>query len=69
MKLCKEIRQYMVKRGITSYRLSKETGIDEAQLSRFFKGDGSTGLSISKLLKVLDFLDLKLQVAEKNKKS
>ena len=65
MTLSDEIRQYMVKRGITSYRLSKETGIDAAQLSRFFKGSGSTGLSVAKLIQVLDYLNLELKIVEK----
>ncbi|MBQ7569964.1 MAG: helix-turn-helix transcriptional regulator [Synergistaceae bacterium] len=66
MTLSDEIRKYMVKRGVTSYRLSQEIGIDAAQLSRFFKGDGSTGLSIAKLLRVLDYLNLELRIVEKS---
>ena len=59
------IRQRMTERDITAYRLSKETGIDEAQLSRFFKGDGSVGLSVLKLIQVLDYLGLELRIGEK----
>ena len=66
MTLSDEIRQYMAQRGVTSYRLSQETGIDAAQLSRFFNGDGSTGLSIAKLLRVLDYLNLELKIVEKS---
>ena len=66
MTLSDEIRQYMIKRGVTSYRLSKKTGIDAAQLSRFFKGGGSTGLSVAKLIQVLDYLNLELKIVEKS---
>ena len=59
------IRQRMTECDITAYRLSKDTGIDEAQLSRFFKGDGSVGLSVLKLIQVLDYLGLELRIGEK----
>ncbi len=66
MTLSDEIRQYMEQRGVTSYRLSQETGIDAAQLSRFFKGDGSIGFSVAKLIRVLDYLNLELRIVEKS---
>ena len=60
-----EIQRRMAERGVTAYRLSQETGIGEPQLSRFFGGDGTKGLSIPALMKVLDVLDLELRIVEK----
>ena len=55
----------MAERGITAYRLAQETGVNKAQLSHFFSGDGTRGLSIPALMKVLDALDLELKILEK----
>ena len=62
-----EIQRRMKEREVTAYRLSQETGIAEAQLSRFFGGDGTRGLSIPALIKVLDCLGLELKLVEKEK--
>ncbi len=58
------IQQTMAELGVSAYQLSKETGVGEARLSRFFKGDGSNGLSIPALLRLLSYLQLELRIVK-----
>lgn len=60
-----EIKSAMDEKGITSYRVAKDTGISEASLSRFFKG--IRGLSSENLLVLLDYLGYELAVKKKGK--
>ncbi len=43
-----QLRDAIKRCGKTRYRISKETGIDEAQLSKFFN-DAGTSLSLSSI--------------------
>lgn len=57
----------MVKSGVTRYRLSKLTGIDQATLSRFFHGTG--GLAMDKLDRIGEVLELDVVCRKPRKKS
>ena len=48
------IKEILKAEGKSTYRLSKDLHIDQAQLSRFFNGKG--GISIKKIERILDFL-------------
>lgn len=49
----KNVFKLMDKKGVTAYRLSKETGISESVISRWKSGEQSP--SISSLVKVAHF--------------
>lgn len=51
----KNIFSLMDKKGVTAYRLSKETGISESVISRWKSGEQSP--SISSLVKVAHFFN------------
>ena len=51
----KNIFQIMDKKGVTAYKLSKETGISESVISRWKSGEQSP--SISNLVKVAHFFN------------
>jgi transcriptional regulator with XRE-family HTH domain len=53
------LRQFVLESGITRYRISKDTGIDEATLSRFLNHKGF--LSEAKLNVLAEYLDLELR--------
>jgi len=50
----------MVAKNVTAYQLSKDTGINEGQLSRFF--NGKVDLSLKKILQITDYLDCYLSI-------
>lgn len=55
-KFSDQIRQEISHCGFSQYRISKETGIDPATLSRFMRGE--RGLPMKTLDRLADFLDL-----------
>ncbi len=55
-KLSDQIREAMARSGMTRYRISQLTGIDQATLSRFFHGTG--GLAMDKLDRLGEVLGL-----------
>jgi transcriptional regulator with XRE-family HTH domain len=56
--LTDQLRQFIEDAGVTRYRLSQQTGIDQAVLSRFVRGTG--GLSMDGLNTLADALNLEL---------
>jgi transcriptional regulator with XRE-family HTH domain len=65
LKLTDQLRRAMDASGVSRYRISQETGIAEATLSRFMSGKG--GLSMEGLDAIADYLRLNI-VAEADKK-
>ncbi len=53
MKFSDQIRAAVRKSGVSRYRLAQETGVDQASLSRFLKGEGLTTTTLDALAKVL----------------
>ena len=65
IRLSDQIRRAVAASGLTRYRISKITGIDQAVLSRFMAG--KVGLSMSALDRLADALELDV-VARKQRK-
>ena len=62
----KNIFQLMDTKGVSAYKLSKETGISESVISRWKSGEQSP--SISSLVKVAHFFDCGLSEMMKGNK-
>jgi transcriptional regulator with XRE-family HTH domain len=63
MTISEQIKAVMDKEGVTAYRVSKDTGIDQASLSRFFSGGGM--LLMESLIALLDYLGYDLTIRKK----
>jgi transcriptional regulator with XRE-family HTH domain len=48
------LRDILTREGVTAYRLWKDLGINQSQLSRFFKG--VSNISLDKLEQITDYL-------------
>jgi transcriptional regulator with XRE-family HTH domain len=48
------LRDILTREGVTAYRLWKDLGINQGQLSRFFKG--VSNISLDKLEQIADYL-------------
>ena len=57
-KLTDQIRKSMDDSGLTRYRISQATGIDESALSKFYRG--TRGLSLESLDRLCDYLGLQV---------
>ena len=66
VKLSDQIRQAVEGCGMTRYRISRETGVDQATLSRFMSGE--RGLPMKTLDRLADFLDLNLTAGKRKRK-
>ena len=55
-KIIEQIQKEMQDRGITSYRMCKDLGISEGNLSRFFSG--KENISLDRLNIIFDYLEL-----------
>ena len=53
------LKDIMMRERVTAYRLWKDLGIDQGQLSKFFHGDSS--ISLKKLEQIADYLGYDLQ--------
>ena len=53
MSFTDQVRRAIQRSGITRYRLSVESGVDQAALSRFMNGTGVTTLTLDALAEVL----------------
>ena len=58
IKMSDRIRQLIDDSGMSRYRIAKESGLDQAALSRFMQGTGITTESLDKLA---DSLDLEIR--------
>ncbi len=65
-KLSDRIRKLIDGCGMTRYRIWRETGIDQATLSRFMAGGG---LSMDNLDKLAEFLNLDITTRRKRRPS
>jgi hypothetical protein len=63
MRLTDQLRQAIDDSGLTRYRIAKETGINEAALSKFYLGQ--RGLSMKALNALGAFLKLKITLGRK----
>ena len=63
-KVLDEIRRAIEQSGVSRYRISQETGIDQGQLSKLMAGEA--GLSIASLERLADYLDLELVIRPKS---
>ena len=59
-KLTDQLRQAIDDCGMTRYRISRETGISEATLSKFYLGQ--RGLSMESLNALGEFLQLRIYI-------
>ncbi|UCC99946.1 MAG: helix-turn-helix transcriptional regulator [Phycisphaerales bacterium] len=64
--ICDELRQAIMKGKKSRYRLWKETGIEQAALSRFMSG--KTGLNIETLEQLAPALGFELVLRKKKRK-
>jgi predicted XRE-type DNA-binding protein len=62
-KLLAEITSAIEMSGLSRYRISKDTGIDQAQLSRLMQG--KCGLGFDALERLCDYLELEITVKPK----
>ena len=65
-KLSNQIRRAIKDSGLTRYRISQETDIDEGTLCKFF--NGQCGLSMKALDRLGDYLDLNITTRRKPSK-
>jgi len=65
-KMADQIRQVIDDSGLTRYRISKETGIDESALAKFY--NGHRGLSMDALDRLSEYLGLRIVMDRKPKK-
>lgn len=65
IKLSNQIRQAVDDCGLTRYAIAKETGIDNATLSRFMTGE--RGLPMKTLDVLADFLELNITMGRRSK--
>lgn len=55
-KIIEQIKKEMQDKGITTYRMCKDLGMSEGNLSRFFSG--KENISLDRLKVILDYLEL-----------
>lgn len=58
MKIHERLKEIMAEKGVTGYRLSKDTKINQANLSHFL--NTGKGISIAKLQLAFDYLGVEL---------
>ena len=63
--LSDQLRDAIDECGVSRYRLSRETGVSEAQLCRFMAGEG---LSVKSIDILGEYLGLKLTIQRKPRK-
>lgn len=61
--LTEQLKRAIESSGLTRYAISKGTGIDQGQLSKFMKGE--TTLGIAKAEQLADFLGLEITLRPK----
>lgn len=61
------LQEVLKREGVKPYRLSKDLGIDRAQLSRFL--NGKMDMSLKKLEKIAEYLGYDLILAKRSESS
>ena len=59
------LKEVLSKEGVTAYRLWKELGIDQGQLSRFFSGKVS--ISLDMMEEIADYLGYDLVLVKRKR--
>ena len=57
------LREVLKREGVTAYRLWKELGIDQSEISRFFRD--KQNISLKKLERIADFLGYELTLVKR----
>jgi DNA-binding Xre family transcriptional regulator len=65
-KLSDQVRKAMDDSGVSRYKISQETGIDESALAKFY--NGHRGITTSTLDRLGDYLGLRIVMDQKPKK-
>lgn len=63
MTIQEQIKNILIKKSITPYRIAKETGISESQLSRFL--NNKVNLSLTKTIELINYLNCEIKIEEK----
>ena len=58
------LREILTREKVTAYRLSKDLGIDEGQLSKFL--NGKINISLKKLEQIADYLGYDIRFVKVN---
>ena len=66
-KLLEEITRAIEASGNTRYRIAKDTGIAQSQLSRFMHGDA--GLGVEAIERLADYLELEIIIRPRRGRS
>ena len=64
--LLNEVRKAMKSSELTNYRIAKDTGITQSQLSRFARGE--RGLNVESIEWLADYLGLEIVVRRKKRR-
>jgi transcriptional regulator with XRE-family HTH domain len=59
------LKDVLKREGVTAYRLWKDLGIDQGQLSKFFHG--KVNISLEMLEQIADYLGYDLVLAKRNR--
>ena len=57
------LKEVLKREGVTAYQIFRDLGIDQGQLSRFFKG--KQGVAIKKLERIADYLGYEIRFVKK----
>lgn len=60
------LQEVLKKEGVKAYRLSKDLGVDQGQLSRFV--NGKINISLKKLEQIADYLGYDLILAKRSER-
>ena len=63
--LLREVRKAMKSSGLTNYRIWKDTGITQGQLSRFARGE--RGMSVENIERMAEYLGLEIVIRPKRR--
>jgi transcriptional regulator with XRE-family HTH domain len=58
------LRAVLKREGVSAYRLWKDLGIDQAEMSRFFHGNQN--ISLGKLERIADYLGYDIELVKRN---
>ena len=64
MTIQEQLRNIATQKGISNYRIAKDTGINEGQLNKFF--NYKVNLSLKKILEIAEYLNCELIITPKD---
>lgn len=59
------LKEVLKREGVTAYRLWKDLGVDQGELSRFFKG--KQNISLEKLEQISRYLNYEIKLVKRNR--